>query len=321
MHARSSFLISLLLSPLGCATVAPVGAHVTGAIRQTKVGVVLPPQFTWPVSGVEGWAAIDRLLTGLGSRSKLALVDPREIDFGDTAVPEVQLAWAQSNLADVASRMNLNRQNVLLIQPVIDRQTRKKKIRQSGQTVFVKAADYVVRLKLELGAKRIGSVVVKRSLSPMDLAVLEDESSVWLDLLDEASANLAKEFKAVSIIRAEVPSYVRESLASMAGRSVPGLVSPMAIPDTLRRLTALDQLTRLAKVDVRGQELERRLEQPPGLRVIADSAPLKKGDLVLTAETLPVRHPLTLARLRALGVVHLEVLRDGKELNLILEPQ
>ena len=260
-------------------------------------------------------------MVGIASRSKLALIDPREVNFGEAAAPALESAWAQSNLADVVSRMRLDRQKVLLIQPVIDRQTLKKKIRQGGQTLFVKAADYIVRLNLEIGGKSAGSVVIKRSLSPMDLAVLEDELSVWLEVLDEAGALLAKEMKAVPALRAETPDYVRESLSSMAGPNVPGLVSSVAIPDTLSRLTALDRLARIGKVTARGQNLEKLLEEQPGLRVIREQAPLKLGDLILSAETLPVRHPLTLARMRSLGVVHLEVLRDGKVLNLILEPQ
>ena len=155
----------------------------------------------------------------------------------------------------------------------------------------------------------------------MDLAVLEDELSVWLDLLDEATALLSKELKGVNFIRAAVPANLRESFSSIAGVSIPGLVAPLAIPDTLRRLTALDQLARLAKVEASGRALEQKLDEQPGLRVTADEAPLKAGDLIISAETLTVRHPLTLARMRALGVVHLEVLREGKIVNLILEPQ
>jgi len=321
MHNRLIFCLTLLVLPLGCATVAPVGSRVTGAIRQTQVGAVLPPQFKWPVSGVEGWAAIDRTLVGIASRSKLALIDPREVDFGNETVPELAQAWTQSNLADVASRIKLNRSNVLLIQPVIDRQTHKKKIRQGGQVVFVKAADYIVKLKLEIAGKSAGVITVKRSLSPMDLAVLEDELSVWLDLLDQASSLLAKELKGVNFISAAIPANVRESFASIAGASIPGLVAPLAIPDTLRRLTALDDLARLAKVDGSGRDLERKLDEQPGLRVTADKAPLKAGDLIISAETLVARHPVTLARMRSVGVVHLEVLRDGKIVNLILEPQ
>ena len=321
MHNRLIFFLTLLVLPLGCATVTPVGSRVTGAIRQTQVGAVLPPLFKWPVSGVEGWAAIDRTLNGIASRSKLALVDPREVDFGAEAAPLLTQAWAQSNLADVASRMNLNRSQILLIQPTIDRQTHKKKLRQNGQIVFVKAADYIVELQLEIDGKSAGTIRIKRSLSPMDLAVLEDELSVWLDLLDEATALLIKELKGVNFIRTELHSNLRESFSSIAGASIPGLVAPLAIPDTLRRLTALDQLARLANVESSGRDLEKKLDEQPGLRVTADKTPLKSGDLIISAETVLVRHPVTLARMRALGVVHLEVLRAGKIVNLILEPQ
>ena len=321
MHNRLFFSLTLLVLPLGCATVTPVGARVTGAVRQTQIAAVIHPNFKWPVSSVEGWAAIDRTLTGLASRSKLAVIDPREVDFGKEGVPPLNQAWAQSNLADIASRMNLNRRSILLVQPTIDRQTHKKKLRQGGQIVFAKAADYIVELALEIDGKSAGSIRIKRSLSPMDLAVLEDEVGVWLDLLDEATALLATELKGVNFVRTELPTNLRESFSSVAGDSIPGLVAPLAIPDTLRRLTALDALAQLSKIEASGRDLERKLDEQPGLRVTADKAPLKAGDLVISAETVTVRHPLTIARMRAFGVVHLEVLRDGKIINLILEPQ
>ena len=53
-------------------------------------------------------------------------------------------------------RMNIDSARLLLIEPVIDRQTQKKKLRQRGQTVFVKAADYIVTLNLFIGKASVG---------------------------------------------------------------------------------------------------------------------------------------------------------------------
>ena len=249
------------------------------------------------------------------------MIDPREVQFGDDQSADLGTRRDQSNLADLTARMNIDSARLLLIEPVIDRQKQKKKLRQSGQTVFVKAADYIVTLNLFIGNASVGRVVAQRALSPMDLAVLEDEKAVWLDLLDEATGALNKELKGVNFLRTEIPSHLRESFSSIASTKLPGLASPMSIPDTLRRLTALDELARLAQIPARGRDLEKELERQPGLNVISDSGQLKTGDLILTAETVPLRHPLSLARMRAAGVVHLEVLRDGKVLNIILEPQ
>ena len=75
----------------------------------------------------------------------------------------------------------------------------------------------------------------------------------------------------------------------------------------------------VAKLKLRGQALEKALDLQPGLRVTADGEGLKVGDLILSAETIALRSPLTLARLRAAGPVHLEVLRGDKILNVLLE--
>ena len=321
MHARFALTFVLLSASFACATVAPLRVHVTGAVRQTRVGAVLPPSFNWPVGGVDVWAAINGTMTGLASRSKLALIDPREIDVGSGEIPPIETFWKSTNLGGVASRMSLNEGQILLIKPVIERNKYKKKIRSGGQVVFVKAADYTAKLDLWIGGRTAGSVVVKRAIAPMDLAVLEDEITVWIDALDEATAQLATELKSVRIYQATAPVYLRENMASMASTTLPDLPSPIAIPDTLRRLTEMDRLMKISGVRIPGAELEKALETQPGLRVLNDVAPLKNGDLIVTAETEPVRNPLTFARLQSVGVIHLEVIRDGKVINLMLEPQ
>jgi hypothetical protein len=107
----------------------------------------------------------------------------------------------------------------------------------------------------------------------------------------------------------------------MASTSLPGLTSPMAIPDTLRRLTEMDRLLRTAGLKVSGQEIEKALQAQPGVRVLRDEGVLKAGDLIVNAEEQPVRHPLTIARMLSVGVVHIEVLRGDKLIDLILEPR
>jgi hypothetical protein len=321
MHARYALIFLTLGASLACATVAPSSIRVTGAIHQTRVGAVLPPRFNWNVGGVDVWAAINTTMNGISTRSKLALIDPREIEIGSGDAPPVATFWADTNLADVASRMSLNEGQILLIEPVIERENQKKKIRSGGQTIFVNAATYKVHLNLWIDGKSAGKVIVTRAIAPIDLAVLEDEITIWLDALDESTAQLATELKSVRIRQAIAPSYLRENIASMASTTLPGLPSAIAIPDTLRRLAQMDRLMRAAGLNIHGVKLEKALELQPGLLVLKDTALLKAGDLIVSAETQPLRHPLTFARLRAFGVIHLEVIREGKVINLMLEPK
>ena len=132
---------------------------------------------------------------------------------------------------------------------------------------------------------------------------------------------LTNELKGYGIYQIVAPKGMREGLASMASTSLPGLTSPIAIPDTLKRLTEIDRLTRAAGLKLTGAEIQAGLEQQPGVRVTVDQGLLKKGDLIVTAEEHPMRNPLALARLRYFGTVHLEVLRGGTIVSLILEPQ
>ena len=81
---------------------------------------------------------------------------------------------------------------------------------------------------------RLGAVT-QRACS-MDPVVLEDEKAVWLDLLDEATGALNKELKGVNFLRTEIPSHLRESCCPLRAPTTRA-ASPMAIPDTLRRLT------------------------------------------------------------------------------------
>jgi hypothetical protein len=273
------------------------------------------------VSGVEVWAAIDGSMNGIAKTSKLALIDPREITIPKGISPSVEEFWQKTNVAAVTSRIGMKAPQVLLIEPVIERRKRKEKINSGGRIIFAKAITFVVGLKLHLDGRSVGLIKVRHKLSPMDLAVLDDELSVWTQMLAEATQQLANELKSVSILQAENPAYLREGIASMASTSLPGLSSPMAIPDTLRRLSEMNRLLRTAGLKVSGQEIEKALEEQIGVRVLRDEGLLKAGDLIVNAEEQPVRHPLTIARMLSVGVVHVEVLRQGKLIELILEPR
>jgi hypothetical protein len=318
---RFALALTLLITCFACATVAPLSVRVTGAVRQTKVGVILPPRFNWPVSGVEVWAAINGSMNGVAKASKLALIDPREITIPEGVKPSIEEFWQKTNVAAVASRSRFQAAQVLLIEPVIERQKRKERINSGGRVIFAKAITFTVRLKLHINGQSAGLIQVRHRLSPMDLAVLDDELSVWTQMLVEATQQLSNELKSVPILQTEQPTYLREGIASMASTSLPGLTSPMAIPDTLRRLTEMDRLLRTAGLKVSGQEIEKALQAQPGVRVLRDEGVLKAGDLIVNAEEQPVRHPLTIARMLSVGVVHIEVLRGDKLIDLILEPR
>lgn len=319
MHQRAPLLISLAVATSACATVTPLRLDVTAAVRGIRAIAVLPPHFTWPVSGVEVWAAIHHTSDGICRRSRAAIIDPREITLPGSRLPPAEKFWAATDISSVASRTGLTVGQVLLLQPVIDRRTKQVQIQGPRGSVFAKAIEYHVRFDLLIGAKTVGVVNTHRSLAPLEAAIMEDQMLVWVDAIAEATGLLATELKRLQLIQVELPTNLREGVASMASTSLPGLSSPIAIPDTLRRLTEMNRLMGIANLKLRGRELEKALDLQPGLRVTADGEGLKAGDLLLSAETLPLRSPLTLARLRAAGPVHLEVLRGNKIINILLE--
>ena len=105
VHAGFILALGVVGGVAACATVTPVSVRVTGAVKRIKVATILPPRFTWPVSGVEVWSAIHHTMNGINGTTRLAMVDPREVTIPKDKAPSVETFWSQTNLPALAERV------------------------------------------------------------------------------------------------------------------------------------------------------------------------------------------------------------------------
>jgi hypothetical protein len=325
LRRRSLTILAIGLAS-SCASVQTVRLDVTAEVRSAAAIVLLPPRFLQPASGREVVLVNQRISQAIRSATRLAQIDFRELTYLGAADKPLMAAHilAGTNLGEVAARTELKSDQILAIQPIIDRRAVMVNRRDKRGSTTQKRLEFHVRLDVialgpsaphEVGQSRAFTVQRADQLPP------DDPFAYTLEALDRTIAQLLPHLKRLRGTPVTRVSWARESFSSMA-RTGTGTIRPLNnIPDEIARLTALSLLAETAYQPLRGRVIERLLKHPPGLEVTQATGELQVGDLITEVEGNSLRSVDTLARWMAAGRTHLTVLRGEKVFEVSLEQQ
>ncbi len=318
--------LSLGCLSTACASTGPVEFSVQQPQNSVNSLLVLPAQFTsFPVGGRELWQ-INRLITrGLARHGSLAIIDSRELTLKedqDLPMPVANLL-TQSDLESLLSWAETSAAKTLVVSPLVVRHTRRVTRKRSGAVQA--GMEVTVSVTLELrqisSPEQLLGVVSFESKTPAFYipAEGEDPAESLFAAVRGATQELVRRLRPLRGPSQAKVNWLKDNLALMARMDSTQVRSVLAVPNEIERLTQVSFLADLAFGQLRGREVEKRLESPPGLRVVVPYGQhLKVGDVITEIGGRPAVSPFQMARMVKVRRSHLQVLREDKLVDVTL---
>ena len=280
------------------------------------------------MAGRELWQ-VNRLITAsLGRHGGLAIIDSRELRFKDgheLPMPAGQLV-SHSDLNGRLASLGRSAANALVISPRIERRTRRVTRKRSGAVQSGLEVTIVVTLEVHPVAapEELLGLVTSTSTTPA-FSLPEEGEDPAASLFAAAGAAATDLAQRLGKLRGSPQGnvqWLKENLALMVRMDSGQIRSVLGVPNEIERLTQVAFLADLTFGKLRSREVEKRLELPPGLRVISPYGQrLQADDIITEIEGQPAVSPYQLARLLKAQRSHLQVLRADKLIDVTLEQE
>jgi len=291
--------------------------------------VIQPAEFlSFPVGGRELWQ-VNRLITSnLANHGHVAIIDSRELRLksGQTLPMPTDQLVTKSDLVARARGMGSSIAQTFVVNPRIERRTRRVTRKRSGTVQAGLEVTIDVSLEIRQASNPtvlIGTVVSKSVTPAFHLPEEgEDPAAALFAATASAAEDLNRRLRSLRGIPQGNVRWLKENLALMVRMDSAQVRSVSAVPNEIERLTQVTFLGDLAYGKLRSREVEKRLELPPGLRVVSPYGQrLQVNDVITEIEGQPAVSPYQLARLLKLQRSHLQVLRQDKLIEITLEQE